>query len=433
MFLLMLPAILNGYPIVNPDVATYIRSGFQLDTPYDRPITYGLLLRIFSMGGTTMWTVIVWQAFIVNLLITNITKRVCNHPENGIISFIIIAMLSVTTSLSWIVSELIPDVYTPIALLAMASILLKHEKKYITFLLYILFFVAVATHISHLLIYVSLLLLLLFTSALWFSKEKLKSARYKIAGMICLCGVSIIIMGSAMSKSKHIFLTASLLDKGVLKKYLDDKCGTVNYNLCKYKNSLPADPNAFLWNDDSPLAKEGGWKETKDEYTKINDDILFHAPYNTLFIQKSIFSTAQQLITFGIGDGNFAMYTPDVQDEIGLNISPKEKNQHLQSLQNSGELLKMTETPNTIISIVLAVSIIATTLLIIAKKKLLSRQFYMFLFTCVSAIVINAADCASFAQVNGRYGCRVMWLIPFCLLIALFSKKNSINTGSPQL
>ncbi|HRH39293.1 MAG TPA: hypothetical protein PK760_13165, partial [Flavobacteriales bacterium] len=67
--LLIWPAIYNGYPILYSDTATYVASGMKLDAPMDRPITYGLFIRITSIGGFTLWTTIVAQAAILTALL----------------------------------------------------------------------------------------------------------------------------------------------------------------------------------------------------------------------------------------------------------------------------------------------------------------------------------------------------------------------------
>jgi hypothetical protein len=52
---LMLDAIYNGYPLVYSDTSTYLASGFELQTPVDRPITYGLFIRLTSLNGFSLW------------------------------------------------------------------------------------------------------------------------------------------------------------------------------------------------------------------------------------------------------------------------------------------------------------------------------------------------------------------------------------------
>ena len=72
---LMLDSFYNGFPIVYSDTSTYLASGFELETPFDRPITYGLFLRIASLNGLSMWLVIFFQALILSYLIFLLAKQ----------------------------------------------------------------------------------------------------------------------------------------------------------------------------------------------------------------------------------------------------------------------------------------------------------------------------------------------------------------------
>ncbi len=207
--------------------------------------------------------------------------RVIRHTGIGkyrIVSIITLLFLSVFTSLSWITSELIADVYTSAALLAMFIILTGKEKTGTNIFLYFIYFLSVATHLSHLVIFAPLPVLLLLLRKCFFTH--LKYATRSLIALIVLTLASIVIMGNAMSKSSHAFLMGSMLDKGILEKYLHDKCASKSYALCKYKDNLPTDVNVFLWNEDiSPLYLEGGWQLAKAEYTAINDDILSSPQY----------------------------------------------------------------------------------------------------------------------------------------------------------
>src|SRR5690554_3684288 len=68
--ILSIVGLYNGYPLVFSDTGTYIYSGFDLFIPNDRPIAYGLLLRLFSLK-LSAWFVILFQnlltAFVVYL------------------------------------------------------------------------------------------------------------------------------------------------------------------------------------------------------------------------------------------------------------------------------------------------------------------------------------------------------------------------------
>jgi hypothetical protein len=65
----MLAAFYNGYPLLYSDTSTYLASGFELQTPVDRPITNGIFLRIFSLNGLTLFAAAFFQSLLLSCLI----------------------------------------------------------------------------------------------------------------------------------------------------------------------------------------------------------------------------------------------------------------------------------------------------------------------------------------------------------------------------
>ena len=107
---LLIPAFYNHYPLVNPDTGTYLASGFKPETPFDRPITYGLLIRLFSLNGLSLWLLVFIQASIVSWLLFRIFKNLANATPYILKGLLTVFILSVCSSLSWIVSQVQPDV-----------------------------------------------------------------------------------------------------------------------------------------------------------------------------------------------------------------------------------------------------------------------------------------------------------------------------------
>lgn len=167
--LLLIPAFYNHYPLVNPDTATYLASGFKPETPFDRPITYGLLARLFSLNGLSLWLVVFMQAFIVASLIFRITRWVVGGTYY-FTGMCIVLFLSACTSLSWVVSQVQPDVFTSIAFLCIVLLLLNKEKGKMEVLLYVLFFLSVAVHLSHPILFAGTLLCLFFLKRFFVDK-----------------------------------------------------------------------------------------------------------------------------------------------------------------------------------------------------------------------------------------------------------------------
>ena len=48
--LFILPALINKFPIVNSDTGCYLYSGFMMEGPAERPLAYGLTIKLFSIN-----------------------------------------------------------------------------------------------------------------------------------------------------------------------------------------------------------------------------------------------------------------------------------------------------------------------------------------------------------------------------------------------
>lgn len=415
--LLSLPAFINGYPLVNSDTSTYLSSGFKPETPWDRPITYGILMRIFSLNGLTMWTVVFMQAYIICWLVALLIKHICGDKHRLRFSLLIILSLSIFTSLSWVTSELIADVYTGIAILCVSLILINNESKLNTILLYILFFTSIATHSSNLVSFIITLILLLIISKFLFKTEKLRIRRRAILLLLVLTAATISIMGASIAKSKQMFFVGSLLEKGILKPALDELCVDSAYNLCKYKDALPADVNFFLWDANGPLMLEGGWSNTRAEYAHIINKTMSEPKYSAMFIKASAVFTIRQLSMFNIGDGNSPFpVNSNVYNTLHQYL-PHESTAFVNSGQNRADIKSYLLLPNKIIYAVVFISILILAVGIFRYKQILPHNFYILFAVVVIATTINLWSCATFAQLNGRYGCRVMWLIPMLAIM----------------
>src|SRR5688572_24330600 len=154
---LMSAAFYNGFPIVYSDTSTYLASGFEIETPVDRPITYGLFIRAASLNGFSLWLVIFFQTLILSYLIFQVCKLIFGEKRFLSFGLITLLLLSVLTGVSWTTSQVMPDIFTPVALLCMLLVLFGKHKKFASILLYSVFFLSVAMHMSHLILF-SLLL-----------------------------------------------------------------------------------------------------------------------------------------------------------------------------------------------------------------------------------------------------------------------------------
>ena len=424
---LLIPALYNHYPLVNPDTATYMASGFKPETPFDRPITYGLLIRLFSLNGSSLWLVVYMQALIVSWLVFKITRQVVAKQFYIPLGMGVLLFLSVFTSLSWIVSQVQPDVFTPVALLCIILLLTGNAWKKTAFFLYLLFFVAAAVHLSHPLLFTMTLVCIMCLKRYFIAKEAYRQANKKVVILISLSLASIIVMGAAFSKSKHVYFTGSLLEKGVLKKYLDDNCATKNYKICAYKDSLPVNSDYFVWDNKSPLYKIGDWNGTKAEFNDIIHNTLTTPKYLELYLLATAKQSWVQACRFNIGDGNVSFPVGSNVNNRVLEYFPREINQFNKSEQNSvRHFWFLLIVPNIIFVIVFYACLVALLFIFIRWKRMSSEMKLLFIVS-FSGIILNIVDCAAFGTVNGRYGCKMMWLLPFCVILYFLSKRNMQN------
>lgn len=424
--LLLIPALYNHYPLVDPDAGTYIASGFKLETPMDRPITYGLLVRLFSFNGLSLWGVVVAQALILSALIFSIVKaiRPVAYIKNG---FITILFLSLYTSLPWLVGMIHPDVFTSIACMCIVLLLLPPAGKWGRVLTWLLFFIAIAVHMSHPILFVGLLACLFFLKKLYALPVAYKRLRLHLIILALLSISGIAVMGSALSKSKHVFFTGTLLEKGVLQTYLNDNCTTKDYKLCAYKDQLPKTSDEFVWLSSSPLYKIGDWQGTKREFSAIDKDIMTTPKYLGLFIMASVKQFGQQATTFNVGTGTFRFPTGSNVNNQVVAYLPHEAELFNMATQNTEDLPAKLHLINLIYTIAVLFSITVLLTFITLRWRQTSSALRTLLVVAITACILNCADFATLSVVVGRYGAKMIWMLPFCALVWVLNLKHETN------
>ncbi len=418
---LMLDAFYNGYPLVYSDTSTYLASGFELQTPVDRPITYGLFIRLTSLNGLTLWTVIFVQSLLLSYLVFLLIKHFSEEKPYLLKGLLIVLFLSLFTGISWSASQLIADIFTPIALLSLSLILFGDITKRTRILLSLLYLITVSMHVSHVMLFSLLLIISYLLKRLLVQKEQMKLLRLRIGLLLLLTVSAILTMGSAISKSKDVFMMGAMVEQGITKKYLDDNCAMKHYKICAYKDSLPKTLNAFVWDTNSVFYKTGGWSaENRSEYHDIIMSTFTQPKYIKLHIIASIKAAAQQLLSFGIGDGNGKFSNGTVlYGRIGKYVD-RDLSDYAASKQNQSGFPAIAVW-NKLYDITIAVSVICLLLILIAKRKRIPYQLNPILIILSVGIVLNAWDTATFSCVAERFGCKMMWLIPFMLVLTLYS------------
>ena len=124
--LLLWPAVWNGFPIVFADTGTYLSQAINRYAGWDRPVFYSLFM--LPLHGTiTVWPVVVVQALLAAWVLWLVVLALV--PDVFWVWFVAGAgVLSGTTWLPWLVSELMPDLFTPLLVLTLCLLALVPER-----------------------------------------------------------------------------------------------------------------------------------------------------------------------------------------------------------------------------------------------------------------------------------------------------------------
>ncbi|GAB4249025.1 MAG: hypothetical protein Kow0079_01430 [Vicingaceae bacterium] len=214
----------------------------------------------------------------------------------------------------------------------------------------------------------------------------------------------------------------ALVEHGIVQSYLDDHCNYTDYMLCEYKDSLPDKAWMFLWNEDSPFYKMGGWSGTKEEFNEIIFNTITTPKYIGLHIKESLKATADQLTKFKIGDGNGAFGEETLLYKRISKYFEHEISTYESSLQNN-QNFSFLSWYNAILIIIILISIISL-LIVFYKLGNLDKKLLSVISIVILGIIINAWVCGTMANAIDRLGTKVIWLLPLMALIGTLNIWN---------
>lgn len=455
-FIILFPAFFNGYPIFYSDSALYIYASMLFghlsngeDLPYLSGIGYALFIRIVTWRYS-LYLVVLAQALLLNILIYHSIKNVI--PEKKIIKFHlpIIGILSICSSMGWTTSQLMPDIFTSYLVLSVFLLYswTKNSWGLYVFLSIVIIF-SILSHLSNISISVLLIgvLFLLFLLKKSYRKD-LKIFFQKTLLVIGLIFTSLIILTGmnnkyydykGLSPTGHIFLIARLMDTGFMPEFLNEKCAEKQYEMCKYKDSLPNSYEGFLWSPDSEFYKTGGWDiktHKHEEYNMITRDVLTTPKYLGKFLYNCGIHSLKQLITFKIGDGMSNVYTKE-STEYQIVTKYFDHPEFTVDFQNSRQMQsKINLGLINVVNYILLVVSVLTILWTFVRRKM-DRNMFLFTFVIISGVIINAAAASSLSSIFNRFQSRILWLIPLlaCTYFSVYmypAIKNSLSKAPKE-
>ncbi len=417
----------NGFPLVTSDSGTYLNSAINRTVPDDRPLTYGLWVLATGLRKT-LWLVIFAQGLLLAALLWRTIGAFAPRLRHPAGRLALVAGVAWLTGVAWYSSQLMPDIFTAIGLLALALLLLSRPAAAERLALLAVLLLAAIMHSSNLL---TLLLTVLGVGAVaWgqhlFRRGIVHRPNWGLALAVTLAGWVVLPAlhagfggGFTLSRASSAFLVARMAESGVLEKYLADNCGPDNqYRLCEFRNQLPNDAITFMWDAGSPLNQTGGWNANQAEYQRILRGILLSPRYYPLLLSETVQATLRQLTHIGHGDGLTAFReNTNPYWKVGEYASYELK-EYMSSMQNRGELTFEALNERTYGAHLLALLVLGLTLLGPGRGRV-SPALVGFVLVVGVGIGANALVTGGLANVLDRLQGRVAWLLPWAALLLL--------------
>ena len=302
--ILLLPAIYNGFPLLQYDTGGYIARWYEGTLEESRSTVYGL----FVVAGWPLdfWPVIALQAA-ATVWVLALVLRSYGFGERPWTLFAVVVGLSVTTTLPWIAAILLTDIFAGLAVLALHLVVMRPEtlSRNERLALVVLIAFSGATHSATLLV---LLGLAVVAVAVSFIDRRVvaPAAAMRAAVAVALSAVMLLAANFALSgrvawtPGGYGIVFARMLQDGIVKRYLDSHCGERQFKLCPYRHELPKTADAFLWSA-GPFNKLGRFDGLGDEMRTIVLESL--AEYPAMQVETAIVASAKQLVSVATGEG----------------------------------------------------------------------------------------------------------------------------------
>lgn len=426
-------ALYNGFPLVASDTGTYLNSAIHLDVPTDRPISYGLFLRVTSLRFS-YWLAAWAQCLVLAALLLRCLVEFVPWLRSWALRLALVGLVAWATGFSWYSSQLMPDIFSAIGLLALGLLVVGRSRSWLgQGLLLATLLLATIMHSSNLLSF-SLTAFGIGVVA-WqqrlFSRGLLRRAHWLAATATVLAGWVVLPAvhaafggGFTITRAAPVFIMGRLVEAGIVDAYLADHCGDPDAAwLCTYRDKLPNDAITFLWDGSSPYAQTGGLEANLSGYRRIVGTILTSPRYYPRLATMAVQSTLRQLTHIAQGDG-LGPYRENSSPYWKIpELASYEMKPYLSSLQNHSSLHfeEITERAYAAQNWALLVVLAAAAAVGLGRLPRQAVPALLLLTLIGFGLVFNAFATGALANVLDRLQGRVAWLLPFAALLLLAS------------
>ena len=422
---LLWAALVNGYPIVFSDTGSYLLTGEMLIAlwPFRTP-GYSVFTKLASLG-ISAWFVVGVQAIIVVFVLDKTCEYLLGDERRyrDICLLASVSILAALTSLPWLVSQLMPDVFTGIVFLSSFLLAFNDQLRLKSRLsLAAILMISTAAHMSLLPIAALFVALLIIIKLIGPQRRAAPFRKAILASLVvplAAAGLSTATLnyrmhlGFKFSPSGQLFMMSRLFADGLAADFLRENCPKRPFLACRYLSNLPRTQTEFLF-ENRPLRRE--LTGHPEEMNAIVRGTL--ATHKIRFLTSSAKETLLQFAAIRTGD-EVRSFKANAWDTNALGqVFPGDYQAFLHSKQSRGQFLPLANAAAAIDTVTFWLSIaICLAFVWINAVGRLNHFFY----AAMAFLLVNAAVCATFSGVFDRYQSRVAWLAALCATIYVCS------------
>ena len=427
--MLLAPALWNGFPLLEHDTGGYLARWFESTLEISRSTVYGFFL--VAANFADFWPALVVQAALTVWVVALVLRA---HGLGGrpLVLLIVMASLSGATTLPWLTSILLPDIFAGIGVLALYLLVLRIDALtgWEQAALIALTAFSAATHNATL----AVLMVLLATVpvASWICRRPRPLAGLG-RGVSALAAAPLILLIANYAVAGQLAWTPGgvalsfgrMLQDGMVARFLADHCPDRRLKLCQHRNRLPAEADVFFWGE-SVFDRLGRFEGLDEEMRTIVIGCL--REYPVWQIGAAARAAARQLLKFQTGEGvlDRVWHTYNMVARFTPSMVPTMRAARQQKGQLDFRNINRLHVPVGFISMMLLVA----TLWLLRKRPVLA-DLGALATTAALAILGNAAICGVLSNPHDRYGARMVWISTLVvLLICLRARFAHLEHGS---
>jgi hypothetical protein len=442
--LMLWPALLNRYPLLYPDSITYLGDGRLVARAlflHKFSEYYGIRSFFYSLGilpfhwNVTGWPVIVLQSLLAAYVLWLVVRSL--QPRRIPLHYLIlVAALSLLTSMSWFVCLIMPDVLGPLLYLCIYLLVFAPEtlSRRERIALMLIAWWGIVSHATHLMLAAGLwiLLCLLFLFRLPALRGRLLAIA-QIAAILLFAAAAQLALHAylygepSLNGVRPPFLAARVIADGPGLWYLQQHCGEPQvkrkFVLCDHLHELPQDPDEFLWGEHGVWAQADEDTEKRLRQEEVRFVLATLRAYPRAQLAKSAANFWHQLQLFGL----YVFGPSDWMSQQFPTVLPHDRTQYLAGRQARDDL--PLEFFTSLQYWTVAISLVVIVVLAVWMRLHRRPRLLGLAIVIVSTVLANALVTGVLSLVEDRLQSRIVWLVPLLaglLLSAAFQRRHNI-------